>query len=265
MIGFIGMGNMGYAVLKGALSRFSKEDIVFYSKTRTKREKVYSDTGVEYMDSNSSVVKNSKIIILAIKPQVFGEILPEIKEYIDKDKIIISLAAGISISGIKDVIGEDKRVVRAMPNMPALVGEGMTGLSYDEALFTEDEIELIEDIFRSLGKYITVDEKLIDAFICTAGSSPAFAYMFINSLADVGVKYGLSRKEAIFTAAQALLGSAKMVLETDIHPMQLKDMVCSPQGTTIAAVEALQENGFENAILKAGKACYDRSKEMEKH
>ena len=145
-----------------------------------------------------------------------------------------------------------------MPNTPALVGEGMSGICYDEKLFTIAEREVIGKIFDSFGKYIVLPEKLMNTVVCASGSSPAYVYMFIEALADSAVKYGMPRADAYKMVAQTVLGSAKMVLETGMHPGVLKDQVCSPGGTTIAGVAALEENGFRNSIIKATDACYDK-------
>ena len=146
-----------------------------------------------------------------------------------------------------------------MPNTPALLGAGMTGICYDNKLFDEDEIEVIDKIFSSFGRYRKVEERLMSAVTCVSGSSPAYVYMFIDALADGAVKYGLPRDAALEMAAQAVYGSAKMVLETGEHPGKLKDMVCSPGGTTIAGVSALEEFGFRNSIIKATDECFKKS------
>ena len=154
-------------------------------------------------------------------------------------------------------------MVRAMPNTPAMLGEGMTGISCREGSCTEEEKETVRDIFSSCGRVEMVEERLMDAVGCVSGSSPAFVYMFIEALADGGVKYGLPRKTAYAMAAQTVLGSAKMILETGKHPGQLKDEVCSPGGTTIAGVSALEEYGLRNALIKAADACYEKTQSMK--
>ncbi len=150
-----------------------------------------------------------------------------------------------------------------MPNTPALLGEGMTGVSFDASLFSFSEKEMIEKIFKSFGKYAVVEEKLMSAVTCAVGSSPAYVYMFIESLADSVVKYGIPRQSALEMAAQTVLGAAKMVLETKKHPAELKDAVCSPGGTTIAGVAALEEYGFRNSIIKATDACYEKAENIK--
>ena len=150
------------------------------------------------------------------------------------------------------------KVVRAMPNTPALVGEGMTGVSYNKDEFSFEQRDVVDRFFNSFGKVVYVDEKLMDVIVCASGSSPAYVYMFIEALADSAVKYGIKRDDAYKLVAQTVLGSAKMVLETNEHPGVLKDKVCSPGGTTIAGVAALEEHNFRNAVIKATDACYDK-------
>ena len=179
------------------------------------------------------------------------------------EQVVVSLAPGITISNITERLGGNVRVVRAMPNTPAMLGEGMTGVSYGEASYTEEEKETIRDIFSSCGRVELVEERLMDAVGCVSGCGPAFAYLFIEALADGGVKYGLPRKTAYAMAAQTVLGSAKMILETGKHPGQLKDEVCSPGGTTIAGVSALEEYGLRNAVIKAADACYEKTRRMK--
>jgi pyrroline-5-carboxylate reductase len=258
-IGFIGMGNMGYALLCGVKGVFGQENIIFHNNTQEKMERISKDENVKYVDSNQEVVKQSKYIIMAVKPQMFDTIFKEIKEYISKDNIIISLAPGVSIEKISKMCGTDK-VVRTMPNTPAMVGEGMTGISLNKIYFDETEIKEISNIFNSVGEIEIVDEKIIDAVVCASGSSPAYVFMFIEALADSVVKCGMKREEAYKFVAQTVLGSAKLMLETKQHPGVLKDMVCSPGGTTIAGVEELENNGFRKAIFKATEACFDKCK-----
>lgn len=257
-IGFIGMGNMGYAMMKGALSVFASEDIIFTCPDKTRREVVSAETGVRSVESNAECANNAKYIILAVKPQVYETVLKNIHDIITNQHILISIAPGKTIEYVATSFSCAARVVRAMPNTPALVGEGMTGISYDKQLFNLEERDEIQRFFTSFGKVSVVPENLMSAVVCASGSSPAYAFMFIEALADSVVQYGIPRKDAYVMAAQTLLGSAKMVLETQQHPAQLKDNVCSPGGTTIKAVAALEENGFRNAIIKATDKCYDK-------
>lgn len=262
-IGFIGMGNMGSAIMKGLLSVYAPEDMIFTAAHREKMELVTSQTGVGHAASNRQCAEQVKYLILAVKPQYFDVVFGEIREVLTPDQVIVSLAPGISIENIRTRLGGKVRVVRAMPNTPALLGEGMTGVTYEAGIYTEEERQEISLIFSSCGRMELVEERLMDAVGCVSGSSPAFVYMFIEALADSGVKYGLPRKTAYAMAAQTVLGSAKMVLETGKHPGQLKDEVCSPGGTTIAGVSALEEFGLRNAVIKAADACYDKTQRMK--
>lgn len=257
-IGFIGMGNMGYAMLKGALKLYSPSEIIFSCPDAEHCEAVKKETGVEYAGSNAECANNAKYIVLAVKPQVYDTVLKNIHDVVTGEHVIISLAPNKSLAEVTKSLGTDKRVVRAMPNTPALVGEGMTGISYDAKIFTFEEKEMINQFFNSFGKVQVVDEKLMSAVVCASGSSPAYVYMFIEALADGVVQYGIPRKQAYEMVAQTVLGSAKMVLETGEHPGELKDKVCSPGGTTIKAVAALEANGFRNALIKASDECYKK-------
>lgn len=261
-IGFIGMGNMGYALLKGILRQYSKDDIVFTDVNEERMKHIYNETGVRYVQSNAECANNAKYIIFAVKPQYYDDVISNVKNIIKKDNVIISIAPGITIESLKMRIGFDARIVRAMPNTPALVGEGMTGISYNRNDFEFAEREVIEGIFKSIGKAKFIPENLMSAVTCASGSSPAYVYMFIEALADSVVRCGLGRSDAYEFAAQAVMGSAKLVLETNAHPGILKDMVCSPAGTTIEGVAALEENGFRNAILQATKACHEKAEKI---
>lgn len=256
-IGFIGMGNMGYSMLKGVLNYLNPQDIIFTCLSSEKKEKISNETGVRYAESNAECANSAKYIILAVKPQVYNTVLKNIQNVITEESVIISLAPGITIAAIKEELGADIKVVRAMPNTPALVGEGMTGICYEKGELDFAEKEFVEQFFNSFGKVVTVPEKLMSGVVCASGSSPAYVYMFIEALADSVVKYGIPRQEAYKLVAQTVLGSAKMVLETGEHPGKLKDNVCSPAGTTIQGVAALEEFGFRNAIIKATDKCFE--------
>lgn len=262
-IGFIGMGNMGNAILNGLLKTHRPEDMIFSAAHQDKMEAVTARTKVPHAGSNRDCAKAVKYLILAVKPQYFDAVFSEIRDVVTPEQVVISLAPGVTISNITERLGGNVRVARAMPNTPAMLGEGMTGISCREGSCTEEEKETVRDIFSSCGRVEMVEERLMDAVGCVSGSSPAFVYMFIEALADGGVKYGLPRKTAYAMAAQTVLGSAKMILETGKHPGQLKDEVCSPGGTTIAGVSALEEYGLRNALIKAADACYEKTQSMK--
>lgn len=261
-IGFIGMGNMGHALLSGALKVFPKEDFVFCAKTLETRRRIYEETGVEYTDSNAECANKCKYLVLAVKPQFYEEVLKGIRYMLTPEHVIISLAPGKKIEDLKYDLGNDKRIVRAMPNTPAMIGEGMTGISCRKEEFSDVELNILEKLFRACGKAEFIDESLMNAVVCASGSSPAFVYMFIEALADSAVRCGMPRKQAYTFAAQAVKGAAALVLESGEHPGELKDRVCSPAGTTIEGVAALEEYGMRNAVLKASEAVLKKCREM---
>lgn len=265
MIGFIGAGNMGYPMLCGALKAFNMEQIIYTDVSKERCEFVKQETGHDFVKDNESIANSCKFIVLAVKPQFFKEVFQDIKDFVTKDHIVISIAPGVSTENIKNELGAFVRVVRAMPNTPAMVNEGMSGVCYSKHdVFTEEDKQVVDILFSSFGKYEVFEERLMNAVVCANGSSPAYVYMFIEALADSVVKYGIPRDKAYTLVAQTVLGAAKMVLETKEHPGKLKDQVCSPGGTTIAAVTALEEHGFRNAIMKATDACYEKATSFKK-
>ncbi|MDF2907732.1 MAG: hypothetical protein K0R34_3053 [Herbinix sp.] len=264
LFGFIGAGNMGYPLIKAAGNTFGIEEVVFTDASLERCRFVNEETQVAYLTENIDVVKQCKYLVLAVKPQFFTQVLSQIKKSITKEQIIISIAAGITIEKLKDVLGDSTRVVRAMPNTPAMVGKGMTGITYSPEEYSEEEKTVLDRFFRSFGKYEVFDERLMNAAICANGSSPAYVYMFIEALADSVVAYGIPRDKAYVLVSQTVLGAAAMVLETGEHPGKLKDQVCSPGGTTIAGVKALEEHGLRNAIMKATDACYEKAESLTK-
>lgn len=263
-IGFIGMGNMGYAILKGLLTYIPKEELTFWEINRKRADWVQEQSGVIPAADERECIEQVKYLILAVKPQHFDQAIEKIQDFVSPEQVIISIAAGIDSRYLKKKLGNEMRIVRTMPNTPALVGEGMTGVCLEEENFSAEELREIEKIFNSFGKMKRVPEKLIDAVGCVSGCSPAYVYMFIEALADGAVKYGLSREDAYEMAAQTVLGSARMVLETGLHPGQLKDMVCSPGGTTIEGVSALEESGFRSALIKACDASYQKNAKLQR-
>ncbi|MGI6055329.1 MAG: pyrroline-5-carboxylate reductase [Clostridium sp.] len=261
-IGFIGMGNIGYAIMRSLLHVYDKEEITFTDLNRRRVAQVEKETGIKAVASNQECAAVAKCIVLAVKPQFYDAVLKDIKDTVTHDNIIISIAPGISIDSVNEKLGGGRRIVRAMPNTPALLGEGMTGVCYDQKQFEEVEKQMITSFFESFGKMEILPEYLMNAVVCISASAPAYIYMFIEALADAGVKYGMPRDMAYRMAAQGVVGSAKMVLETGKHPGALKDEVCSPGGTTIYAVAMLEEYGLRNAVIKACDACYEKCIDM---
>ncbi len=203
----------------------------------------------------------SDILFLAVKPQMYETVIAEIKDSVRKDAVIVSIAPGKTMEWLEGQFGKKVKLVRCMPNTPALVGEGCTGVCFHESLSEEEKKEILR-LLESFGRAIEVAEGLMDVVVGVSGSSPAYVFMFIEAMADAAVADGMPRKQAYEFAAQAVLGSAKMVLETGMHPGELKDMVCSPGGTTIEAVKVLEEKGLRSAVIKAQCACVDKSKNM---
>ena len=263
-IGFIGTGNMGGAILGGILNSgiIDNDHIIASAKSDRTIEKIKRNYNVNATKDSKEVVEFSDLIVIGVKPEIYDEILEEIKDLID-DKIIITIAAGKTIEAMEKIIGDDKKIVRTMPNTPSLVGEGMTSLSPNKNI-SEEELSFVKSIFDSLGKSEVVKEDLIQAVIGASGSSTAYAFMFIEAIADGAVRAGMPRDKAYTFAAQGVLGAAKMVLDTEKHPGELKDMVCSPGGTTIEAVKVLEEEKFRGAVLKAIDSCIKKSIEMSK-
>lgn len=261
-IGFIGAGNMGSAMIQGLIKSNSKESIAFTAYTKETREITSERFNIPSLSGNIELTKNCKYIILAVKPNKYEEILTEIKLVLNKDNVVVSIAPGITIKTIEDLIDNKAKVVRSMPNTPALAGEGMSVVSFSDDAFTESEVEDIKNIFKSFGETEILEEKHMDAVVPISGSSPAYVYMFIEAMADAGVLTGLPRKLSYKLAAQSVLGASKMVLETQMHPGELKDAVCSPGGTTIEAVHKLEKGNFRNTIIEAMISCYEKAKKI---
>ena len=263
-IGFVGCGNMATAIIGGILEKgiLKKEDIKASTKTENSAKKVQETLGIECTTDNKEAVQDADVIFLAVKPQFCEEVIQEIKSEIKSEQVIISIVAGKKLEWLEAQFGAGHKIIRTMPNTPALLGEGMTGMAYEESNYSEEEKAVLRGIFEACGRLEVVDERMMDAVGCVSGCSPAYVYMFIEALADGAVKYGLPRAKAYQMAAQTVLGRAKMVLETGKHPGQLKDEVCSPGGTTIAGVSALEEWGFRNAVIKAEDASYEKGRKM---
>lgn len=249
---------MGYAMLKGAADKFSSDLLTFTDVNKERCEWVKSQVGATFVSDNITCVNTAQYIILAIKPQYLEPVLDEIKEVVTKNHILISIAPGITIQSIKEALGQHIRIVRAMPNTPALVGEGMSAIAYSDDAYSPEERDKIGKFFTSFGKLTEVQENLMDSVVPITGSSPAYVFMFMEALADGAVKLGLSRAQAYEMVGQVVLGSAKMMLETKEHPGVLKDQVCSPGGTTIEAVATLEKNGLRSAVLEAVEDCYKK-------
>ena len=235
-LGFIGCGNMGKAMIHGVLAsgKAQASDILASAKTESSREKNAAELGIRLTADNKSVAEFADILFLAVKPQYYEEVIAEIKDTVSDDEIIVSIA---------------------------MVGEGMMGVCANERV-SQAELDTVLDLCSGFSKAEMIDEKLMDVVTAVSGSSPAYVFMFIEAMADAAVAGGMPRSQAYTFAAQAVLGSAKMVLETGKHPGELKDMVCSPAGTTIQAVRVLEEKGMRSSVFEAMMKCLDISRKM---
>lgn len=262
MIGFIGLGNMATAMIGGILKKelVPPDAIIGSAKTQETRERCREKYGIRVSD-NATVAASADILFLAVKPVFLPEVLVQIKDVIREKTVIVSIAAGKTLNDIENLLGRRCKVVRCMPNTPALVLEGCTAVTYGE-LVTAEEKEQVERILSSFGTMHEVPERLMDAVVGVSGSSPAYVFLFLEALADAAVCAGIPRKQAYSMAAQSVLGSAKLLLETGKHPGELKDMVCSPGGTTIEAVKVLEEKGMRAAVMDAVAACVEKSRSL---
>lgn len=269
-IGIIGIGNMGSAIINGyvvgaaANGRNRRPDAVLvYDTDTSKTDEITKKFPIKAAQSLAQLIGMSEIIVICVKPNIVDSVLDEIAGIGVEGKIIVSIAAGVSIDFMASVLGENAKIVRAMPNTPAMIGVGMTAISPSSNV-AEYEYSAIEDIFASAGKAVWIPEYLMDIATGISGSSPAYVYMFIEGLINAGVANGLSKEAATIMAAQSTLGAAMMVLESGKDPVTLRENVCSPGGTTIEAVNSLESDKFMGIVEKAAQAATDKSKKMAK-
>lgn len=262
-LGFIGCGNMAKAMMGGIISSniLKADEIIASDAYALGLEKAKAELGIHVTGNNVEVASQSEVVVLSVKPQFYQTVIDEIKDVIQESTIIVTIAPGQTLARLGEQFGKAVKIVRCMPNTPAMVTEGMTAAVKNEFV-TDEELAYICSLLDGFGKSAVVSEYMMDAVVSVSGSSPAYVYMFIEALADGAVADGMPRDLAYQFAAQAVLGSAKMVLETGMHPGALKDMVCSPAGTTIEAVRVLEEKGFRSAVLEAMKACSAKAKSM---
>ncbi len=262
-LGFIGTGNMAGAIMGGIIKNeiFKPEEIIGADISGAGRQRAKETYGIHVTDNNKKAASEAEVLVLSVKPQYYVETIAEIRDYVREDQIIITIAPGKTLSWLGEQFGKSVKIVRTMPNTPALVGEGMTAACVNEYV-TEEERAYALKILSSFGKVEFVPENLIDAVVAVSGSAPAYVFMFIEAMADAAVAEGMPRAQAYQFAAQAVYGSAKMVMETGKHPGELKDMVCSPAGTTIEAVAVLEERGLRSAVIEAMRVCAEVSRTM---
>lgn len=261
-IGFIGGGQMAEAMISGLLSGqvCSAESIWATDPVAERRDRLKAQFGIRVGSANREAVAWADIIVLAVKPQTLSAVLSEVGPHLVHG-LVISIVAGVMIRTIAEQAGGAARVVRAMPNTPALVREGMTALAMGVGV-SDDDAGLVRTIFETVGRVVAVEERLMDAVTGLSGSGPAYVFQAIEALADGGVMMGLPRQTAELLAAQTVFGSARLVLESGVHPAQLKDRVASPGGTTIAGLHQLEQRGFRAALMAAVEAATTRSKEL---
>lgn len=265
-IGFIGIGNMGGAILTGyaASGKVGNNELLAFDMNRelcgTRKQQI---PGLTVCESGNRLCRESDIIILGVKPQVIEGVLEDISEAYSPEKTVISMAAGVSTEVIERYLGKTAAVIRIMPNTPAMVGEAMVAVCRNDNV-RDDIFDTAMELFSNIGRAEAVDESLIDCVIGVSGSSPAYTYMYIEALMEAAADNGMDAAKARVFAAQAVLGAAKMVLESPESVEQLRINVCSPNGTTIEAVNKLFENGFKEKVKEGFQAAVDRSVEMGK-
>lgn len=251
---------MASAMISGILRKklVPAKRIIASARTKETADRAAKKFGIHTTNDNTDVASQADVLFLAVKPAYMEEIIYGISRYVKKDCIVVTMAPGKTIEWTARTFGHPVKIVRTMPNTPAAVGEGMTALC-PNADITDDDLRTVKAVFESFGRADVVSENMIDAVTGVSGSSPAYVFMFIEALADAGVRAGMPRAQAYEFAAQTVLGSAKMVLESGKHPGELKDEVCSPGGTTIEAVKVLEEKGFRGAVIDAALACIEKA------
>jgi pyrroline-5-carboxylate reductase len=263
-IAFLGAGNMAEALVKGLLRANVAEprEIICSDRSEDRGPILTQRYGVRFTRSNKEATVAADIVVLSVKPQVMNKLLDEISPVLTDKKLVISIAAGVPIAAIERKVGHGVRIIRTMPNTPALVGAGATALSAGEHA-TEEDLHQARALFDAIGKSVVVDE-VLDAVTGLSGSGPAYIFLIIEALSDAGVKVGLARTTAQELAAQTVLGSAKLLIETGEHPGRLKDQVTSPGGTAIAGLHTLEAGGLRTTLMDAVEAATTRSKELGK-
>lgn len=261
-IGFLGAGNMAEALIRGLLRADVAPDRIGGSSPEQERtEELATKYGIRTTTDNAELVANSDILVLAVKPQILDRVLLEVGSKVRARTLVISVAAGIPIQAIERRLAKGTRVIRCMPNTPALVSAGASALARG-AHATDDDLAAARFVFDAVGLTVVLDEAQLDAVTGLSGSGPAYIFLILDAMADAGVKVGLSRRNAQRLAAQTVMGSAKLLLETDEHPGRLKDMVTSPGGTAIAGLHTLEEGGLRTTLINAVEAATKRAREL---
>jgi pyrroline-5-carboxylate reductase len=264
-IGFIGAGNMAEALIKGLInSRLYSSDQVSASDNDPAKLKSKSEAyGIKTCESNKDLVRNSSIIILSVKPQVIREVLSDIMTFLTPGHLVVSIAAGIPVSLIGDIIGKDKPIIRVMPNTPALIQKGISALATGGTA-TAEHLKKARDIFNAVGKTVVVDEGMMDAVTALSGSGPGFVFRIMECFVEAGARQGFDKETALSLVTQTFLGSSHLANESGLSLTRLREMVTSPGGTTAAGLASFESNGLNEVIASAVKAAYDRSIELGK-
>ena len=259
---FIGLGNMATAIIGGMVrsGEFADDKIFGCDISREKCDEANKNLGIQALTDMQGCIDSADVVVIAVKPQVTASVFAEIRDLV-KGKLIISIAAGKSIEYLEQGLGDDKAIIRVMPNINAMVGAATSAYAANKNADDKHK-KIAEKIFGTVGTITELPEKLFSIFTAIGGSSPAFAYMYIDALARIGVEYGMTKAQALSVAASTVYGSAKMVMESGVHPWELCDRVCSPAGTTIDGVLKLQEKGFENAVHEAIRAVAEKDKRL---
>lgn len=262
-LGVIGAGNMAKAMVQGMIAQgiYSPGEILLSRRDEDALNSLKQELGVEITTENIQVAKQAEILLLAVKPQMMEAVIEEIKETVNSHQLIITIAAGKPMTWYEECFGKEIKLIRDMPNTPAMVGEGCSAYCVGK-LVTKEEEAKAKAIFDSYGTSFLLAESMMDNFGALAGSGPAFVFMFLEAMADGAVLNGMPRQMAYEIAAQTLLGSAKLAKETGKHPGELKDMVCSPGGTTICGIRTLEEKGMRAALINALNSCVEKSQKL---
>ncbi len=262
-LGFIGCGNMAGAIIGGILAEneVKADQICASDVSASAMQAVQEKYGIRTEEKNAVTAQWADILVLAVKPNYMEEVIADIRDALRPETIVVTLAPGKTLAWLAERLGKKVKIVRTMPNTPALAGAGMTALCPNEKI-TEEERRTVKALFESFGQAEVVPERLMDTVTGVSGSAPAFVFLFLEALADAAVAEGMPRAQAYKFAAQTVYGSAKLMLETGKHPGELKDMVCSPGGTTIEGVAVLEECAFRSAVIEAVRAAAEKSREL---
>ena len=262
-VGFVGSGNMGEALIRGLLAAsLVPADHITATDVRADRAaQLARQFGITTHADNRRLVREADVVILAVKPQIMASVLAEVAPAVTAQHLLVSIAAGVSTTAMRKALGKEARIVRVMPNTPALFLQGVAAIARGQGL-GEDDLDTAREIFGAVGRAVVLDEDAMDAVTGLSGSGPAYVAIVIEALADGGVRVGLDRATAMTLATQTVLGAAQLLAETGLHPGALKDMVSSPGGTTIAGITALEEGGLRSTLIRAVERATQRSREL---